>query len=93
MRVRWSPEAYEDLACIHRHIREDDASAAARVVTAIYNGASALTTFPNRGRKGRVEGTRELPLPPLPFIVVYRILQNFVEIVNILHGAQRWPKA
>jgi plasmid stabilization system protein ParE len=55
-------------------IREDDPSAALRTVTTIYDSAAALNTFPNRGRKGRVEGTRELPLPPLPFIIVYRVL-------------------
>ena len=37
------------------------------------------------------KGTRELPLPPLPFIVVYRTLSYAVEIANIIHGAQRWP--
>ena len=44
---------------------------------------------------GRVEGTRELPVPPLPFIVVYRVLEgaDVVEIVNVVHGAQRWPPA
>jgi len=40
---------------------------------------------------GRVEGTRELPLPPLPFVIVYRVLPEAVEISNIIHGAQRWP--
>jgi plasmid stabilization system protein ParE len=34
---------------------------------------------------------RELPLPPLPLIVVYRVHEDAVEISNILHGAQRWP--
>jgi toxin ParE1/3/4 len=64
-----------------------------RTVTAreIYERAGALKTFPHRGRQGRVKGTRELPLPPLPFIVVYRTLSNAVEIANIIHGAQRWP--
>ena len=65
MRIRWSPEAYEDLAAIGRRIREDDPGAALRTVTTIYDSATALNTFPNRGRKGRVEGTRELPLSPL----------------------------
>jgi plasmid stabilization system protein ParE len=38
-----------------------------------------------------MEGTRELPLPPLPFVVVYRLRGEAVEIARVLHGAQRWP--
>lgn len=91
MEVRWSPEAADDLAAIVAYIRDDDPAAAQRTAKAIYDRAGGLTTFPHRGRHGRVQGTREFPLPPLPFIVVYRILSNAVEIVNIIHGAQRWP--
>ena len=47
--------------------------------------------FPLRGRPGRVNGTRELVISPLPYIVVYRIRENFIEIAKVLHGAQRWP--
>jgi plasmid stabilization system protein ParE len=43
------------------------------------------------GRPRRVAGTRELALAPLPFIVVYRVKEDRVEIARILHGAQRWP--
>jgi plasmid stabilization system protein ParE len=56
-----------------------------------YESAGSLKSFPNKGRTGRVEGTRELPLPPLPFVVVYRIRKDNVEIANIIHGAQKWP--
>jgi len=91
MEVRWSPEAADDLAAIVAYIREDDPSAAQNTANDIYERAGALTTFPHRGRPGRVKGTRELPLPPLPFILVYRVLTDAVQIVNIIHGAQRWP--
>ena len=94
MQVRWSPEAYEDLAAIGQYIRDDDhPSAALRVVTDIYNRAASLQKFPSRGRLGRVEGTREMPLPPLPFIIVYRVFDEAVEIAAIIHGAQKWPRA
>lgn len=45
------------------------------------------------GRVGRLKGTRELPLPPLPFMVIYRILEHAdaIEILNVIHGTQRWP--
>jgi toxin ParE1/3/4 len=56
-----------------------------------YEGASSLRNFPNKGRAGRVEGTRELSLPSLPFILVYRILKETVEIANVIHGAQKYP--
>jgi addiction module RelE/StbE family toxin len=91
MHLRWSPAAADDLFGIFEYIRQDNPSAAERVAKAIYQSASDLVTFPNRGRTGRVEGTRELPLPSLPFIVIYRVTSTEIEIARIIHGAQRWP--
>jgi len=36
-------------------------------------------------------GTRELVLAPLPFVAVYEVLENEVQVLRILHGAQQWP--
>jgi toxin ParE1/3/4 len=93
METRWSPGSAEDIEQIFHYIRTDDPAAAQRVVQTIYNRAAVLGADPYLGRRGRVEGTRELPLPPLPFIIVYRVLEHAdaVEIVRIIHGAQRWP--
>lgn len=91
MLVRWSPEAYNDLARIVQHIREQNPTAALRVAKTIYKGVARLKTSPRRGRPGRVDGTRELVLSPLPFVVVYRVAKNAVEVARVLHGAQRWP--
>jgi toxin ParE1/3/4 len=93
MRIRWSPDAVADLASIVEYIRLDNPAAAQRVGRTIFDRLSVLGNFPHAGRLGRVEGTREFPLPPLPFIIVYRDIEttDTVEIVNIIHGAQRWP--
>jgi toxin ParE1/3/4 len=91
MEIRWSPEAAFDFTAIVQYIRQDNSSAALRVARSIYDAVAQLNTFPNRGRPGRVNGTRELPLPRLPFVVVYRVRENAVEIVRLLHGAQCWP--
>jgi toxin ParE1/3/4 len=93
MRLRWSPDAVADLESIVEYIRLDNPAVAQRIGQTIYDRLSVLGKFPRAGRIGRVEGTREFPLPPLPFIGVYRVIANaeVVEIVNIIHGAQRWP--
>jgi toxin ParE1/3/4 len=91
MEISWSPEAAFDFTAIIQYIRQDNSSAALRVARAIYDAVAQLNIFPNRGRTGRVNGTREVPLPRLPFVVVYRVKENAVEIVRLLHGAQQWP--
>jgi toxin ParE1/3/4 len=91
MEIRWSPEAAAEFTAIIQYIRQDNADAALRVARTIYRTIAQLKTFPNRGRPGRVDGTRELVFPPLPFVVVYRVKESAVEIVRLLHGAQRWP--
>jgi|ERR1041385_1579593 toxin ParE1/3/4 len=91
MEIRWSPEAADDFEGAVRRILEDNPSNAERVAQIIYDRVAALPTFPNRGRAGRVEGTRELVIVPLPFIAVYRIKGETVEIVRVIHGAQEWP--
>jgi toxin ParE1/3/4 len=91
MQLRWSPAAAEDLFRIIEYIRQENPAAAQRIAKTIYDSAGSLKSFPNMGRTGRVEGTRELPLPPLPFVVVYRVLKDVVQIANVVHGAQKWP--
>jgi plasmid stabilization system protein ParE len=38
-------------------------------------------------------GRRELIFPGLPYVVVYRVTEQAVEISRIFHGAQDWPYA
>lgn len=88
MRIRWSPEAATDLEAIVRYIQRDNPDAAQEVGRTIYDGASSLATFPNRGRPGRRPGSRELLFPPLPYILVYRVTGEVVEISRVWHSAQ-----
>jgi plasmid stabilization system protein ParE len=36
-------------------------------------------------------GRRELTFAPLPYIVVYQVKLDAIEIPRIFHGAQDWP--
>ena len=57
----------------------------------VYDAPAALLTFPNRGRLGKKEGTREFVLSPLPYLIVYTVHDDAIYVVRLLHGAQQWP--
>jgi toxin ParE1/3/4 len=92
MEIRWSVPAADDLERICERIDRDDPEAARRVARTIYDGCLRLRDFPDIGRASiRMLGRRELVFSPLPYIVVYQIVENTVEISRIFHGAQNWP--
>ena len=91
MELRWTEEAAADLEHITDYLFQNAPERAAELVRGIYNAPAALLTFPYRGRAGRKEGTRELVLSSLPYIVVYQITGEVIHIVRILHGAQKCP--
>lgn len=90
MRVRWTTDAADDLERICDYIVESRPESARRVAQSIVQSIASLDTFPNRGRPGRVEGTRELVFVSLPFLAVYEV-HDEVQVLRILHGAQQWP--
>ena len=84
--------AAEDLEHICEWIERDNPEAARRVARTIYDECARLKDFPNLGRASRrMAGRRELTFAPLPYIVVYQIKPNAIEISRIFHGAQDWP--
>lgn len=91
MQLRWTTDAAADLEQITNYLFEKTPEHAERIVRTIYNSALRLTKFPSRGRLGKKAGTRELVLPSLPYIVIYRATPKLVYIARILHGAQKWP--
>ena len=91
MELRWTQEAAADLERIADYLFENTPARAADLVRAVYAAPSALTEFPYRGRPGKKEGTRELVLSPLPYILVYTVTGSVIHVVRILHGAQKWP--
>jgi toxin ParE1/3/4 len=92
MHIRWTEPAARDLTQICDYIQEHgNAKTARRVALSIHERIAALSDFPELGRMGRRPGTRELTLSGLPCVAIYRVRQNTIQILRILHGAQRWP--
>jgi plasmid stabilization system protein ParE len=61
------------------------------VAQTIYQGIAALRKFPNMGRIGLAENTRELVFSPWPYIAVYEVVDGQVQVLRIRHAAQDWP--
>ncbi|MCX4151760.1 MULTISPECIES: type II toxin-antitoxin system RelE/ParE family toxin [Paraburkholderia] len=91
MRLEWSAFAIEDRDAIFDYIEEDSPHAAVVVDDRIRVQVKQLLQFPDTGRPGRVEGTRELVISRTPYIAAYRIAGDTVRILRVLHGAQLWP--
>ncbi len=92
MRVRWTRRALRALDGIAEHIARDRPEAARRAVGRVRDGVARLSEFPSMGRPGRVHGTRELVVDDAPLIVVYRVREDTVEILVVLHSARKWPE-
>jgi toxin ParE1/3/4 len=91
MQLRWTEEATTDLERIADYLFVHAPDRAARLLRALYEAPATLLPFPNRGRPGKKEGTRELVMSPLRYIVVYTVRGDVIFVVRILHGAQQWP--
>ena len=92
MRIRWTEPATRDLIQISDYLEKHASSAVARrIALSIYERVGALAQFPEQGRTGRKSGIRELVLSGLPYLAVYRLNGDAIEILRILHGAQMWP--
>lgn len=91
MIIEWSVFAVEDRTGIFDYIEQDNPMAAIAVDERITEQTARLAKFPEIGRPGRVDTTRELVIGHTPFIVVYHIQDDTVRILRILHGAQSWP--
>jgi len=73
MRVEWSIFAIEDREAIFDYIEQDNPGAAAAVDDRIEQQVDTLERFPEMGRLGRAENTRELISQRTPYIAVYSI--------------------
>ena len=91
MEIIWRGVALNDLEGIRRYIAQENPAAGARIQARIRDAVEQLADHPHLGRPGRVDGTREFVIAGTPFIVVYRVLNNRLRVLSVIHGARRWP--
>ena len=88
MKLRWLSSALLELDRVHQFIAQENPKAAKQVFTRIRGSTKNLKRFPESGRIGQVPGTRELVVTNLPYIVLYRVSGDVVEILRVFHTSQ-----
>ncbi len=91
MMVAWTRPAVADLRALRDYIATDNPKAARGTADRLLGAVQRLTQFPASGRPGRVPYTRELVIADTPYLIVYRVSDETVEILRVIHGARQWP--
>jgi toxin ParE1/3/4 len=91
MQIFWLRRALKNLQQAHDFVAGDNADAAIHLIIDIHTAVQNLESFPMMGRSGRVTGTRELPITGTPYLVIYRIRGQRIDILRVLHGARKYP--
>jgi plasmid stabilization system protein ParE len=91
VKLRWLTSGSETLRRHIAFIAADNPAAAVKVRRRIRTTVLRLCQFPESGRTGHVSGTRELVVSGLPYIVVYRLRENTVEILRVVHTSMNQP--
>jgi toxin ParE1/3/4 len=90
--IKWFEDAIEDLQALRQYIAQDNPVAAYRISEKMLSTLDLLSMQPEIGRPGRVPNTRELIISDTPYIIPYRVKNNDIEIIRVLHSAMQWPE-
>ena len=93
MKLVWRAKAASDRKRAIQFIADQSVGAALSQLDEIERQTDLLIVQPEIGRPGRIDGTRELVISRTSFIVIYRVRKDVkqVEILRLVHGAQKWP--
>jgi addiction module RelE/StbE family toxin len=87
VRIEWTERSLEDLNDIHDYIARDSGNYAHLFVKKIYETVQKLKDFPNIGRvvpEVNNPSIREIIFQN--YRIVYRNMDNYVEIITVIHG-------
>jgi plasmid stabilization system protein ParE len=88
MLIRWTRAAAADLQHISDYLKEHHPRYRQPTMRKLYADIRSLKQRPHRGRIGREDGTRELLFPPTPYVAVFRVREQTIEVLRIYHAAQ-----
>jgi addiction module RelE/StbE family toxin len=93
MRLRWTPQAAGDLEAIFEYLRTNRPHLASQTIARIYSSVQTLKQFPQMGRPLPRKDLRALLIRGLPYICIYRISGEAIQLLHLYHTSQQRPPA
>ena len=94
MKVVWLKRVRNDLNEAIQWLNQRNPVAARKAARLINLQVSQLNSYPQLGRIGLIDGSRELVIQHTRYIAAYQIsLQNNrIEILALVHESMQWPE-
>lgn len=89
MKVRFLKRAIRDLNRIEAYIRAESPSGAKRIGARLRKRAQDLAQFPFQGTQSVRHDLYQLYVTRTPYILIYRVRDDEVQILTIVHASQR----
>lgn len=93
LKLRWTRPALADLIEAQDFIAKNNPAAAKIVAQRIWDATMKLRDNPDIGRPGHIGATRELVVNGTPYLVVYRLGDDSLEILRVWHAKRDWQRA
>ena len=90
LRRDWTVPAATQLAHAQDHYHALNPTAAAAMARQVHEATRTLAEQPGRGRAGRVAGTREWTVKHTPYVLVYRVRDDALQLLHVRLETQDW---
>ncbi len=88
MKLRWTNLALQGFEQAHDYMMQEDPESAKLIAQRILDATRRLQQFPRMGRVGEDEDTRELVVQKTPYLLVYSINEDMIELLRVWHTSQ-----
>ena len=92
MKITWAPRARKDFNDAIIYLKSRSPAGAERVAARILEAVRLLETFPRAAPSSRHRGLRQLVVRRTPYLVIYRVEADRVEIRAVIHAKRKRRK-
>lgn len=93
MKIYWTLNAIKHLTNIYEYIALNSPTYARRIADRIIRRSEQISTQPLSGRKvPEYEAEEKCELIEKPYRIIYRVKQDQIDVLAVIHGAQLLPE-